>query len=304
LTETNKDERQPAAVLPGGGFLNLYKPAGMTSFAAVKQIKKRLPKVKIGHLGTLDPMVAGVLPIALGSGARLIEYIEDHTKTYLATMTLGGVSDTQDAWGTITPTACRDCRREELEQVLAGFRGDIRQIPPMYSAVHHQGKRLYELARQGLEVEREARPARIHRLEIKDFAYDEAGNRVITLEIDCSSGTYIRTLCHDIGAGLATGAYMSSLERLRWGTFYKENSLPLENLVRWPDYWLPAGQVLRLPEMYLTAEQAEEILHGRALGLTVPAAGPLLLYDHCRRLIAVAHIDGQGRIQPRKVFPV
>ncbi|HPT70087.1 MAG TPA: tRNA pseudouridine(55) synthase TruB, partial [Syntrophomonas sp.] len=179
------------------GFLNINKDPGMTSFDVLKKIKKIIPKTKLGHLGTLDPMAAGVLPVAMGHATRLIEYIEDSDKTYHARMTLGGVSDTQDAWGNIERTGCSSYRSEDLLKILTEFTGTIKQIPPMYSAVHHQGQRLYELARQGLEVERIAREIEIKSLQMLRSGEDTEGNPTIELVIKCSKGTYIRTICHD-----------------------------------------------------------------------------------------------------------
>jgi tRNA pseudouridine55 synthase len=295
-----------SASFPASGFLNLYKPPGMTSFSVLRQARKVLPRLKVGHLGTLDPMAVGVLPLALGSATRLIEYIPDHSKTYAAVMRLGGVSDTQDAWGRITPSEREDCSREELEAAVAAFRGRITQVPPMYSAVKHQGRRLYELARQGAEVERASREAVISRLELKDFFRDETGARAAALEIDCSGGTYIRTLCHDIGTRLGTGAYMSGLTRLRWGPFEVGTSLTLDGLAGWREALIPAERILGFPCLRLPDSQAREALRGRPVrpepGLP-SYAGPVLLCDRQTRLIALAWADTAGAVRPRKVFP-
>jgi tRNA pseudouridine55 synthase len=285
------------------GFLNLHKPAGMTSFAVVKMAKKALAGLKTGHLGTLDPMVTGVLPIAVGAATRLIPYIEDHSKTYVTTLRFGGVSDTQDAWGVITPVSDTAVSREDLDQVIPEFVGEIDQIPPMYSAVNHQGKRLYELARQGIEVERRPRRAIIHRLEVEDFFYDETGARAVSLEIDCSSGTYIRTLCHDIGQKMGVGAYMTALTRVRWGEFNLVNSLPLAELEHWPAALLPVEQILHLPAVRLNAPRAEDILHGRPVKDAPGPPGAVLLYGGTGRLLALGQREESGVISPRKVFP-
>lgn len=184
----------------------------------------------MGHLGTLDPMAEGVLPVALGKATRLIEYIPDAEKVYCASMTLGGVSDTQDAWGTIMDTGNSSYDKAQLVSVLHEFTGMIQQIPPMYSAVHHQGTRLYELARQGIEVERPSRLIEIISLQLLGTGQNEAGQPVIDLEVECSKGTYIRTLCHDIGQKLGTGAYMSKLIRTRAGLFTIQDAYTLEEL--------------------------------------------------------------------------
>ena len=140
------------------GFLNINKSEGMTSYDVIRKIKPLLPrKTKIGHLGTLDPMASGVLPLALGNATRIIPFIKNENKTYVATMTLGAVSDTLDAWGQVSYTGQTRFQEKDLRNILKEFTGNIKQLPPMYSAVHHQGQRLYELARQGISVEREER---------------------------------------------------------------------------------------------------------------------------------------------------
>ena len=287
------------------GFLNVYKPPGMSSFAVVKKASKVLPKMKIGHLGTLDPMATGVLPLALGQATRLIEWVDDNSKTYRASMVLGAVSDTQDQWGTLQPTGKNDCSLEEFLTALAGFQGEITQIPPMYSAVHHQGKRLYELARKGIEVERKARPAFINKLTPLDFSLDSEGKRTISFEVDCGRGTYIRTLCHDIGEKLGTGAYLSALERTRWGAFCLEQSLTLENLAHWQNHVLPATRILPLPQVILTEEGQGDILLGRPVSVPACAVNPgqyVLLLTPAQECVAVAYLNQQGALQPKKVL--
>lgn len=180
-------------------------------------------------MGTLDPMATGVLPLAVGPATRLIPFLDDDGKTYMATMTLGATSDTQDAWGRIEPTGRTEFDRDKLELILKVFTGNIRQIPPMYSAVHHQGRRLYQWAREGVEVERAEREVRIFSLTLLDLI-DGNGRPQVKIEVDCSRGTYVRTLCHDIGARLGTGAYLSELTRIRAGVFTLEDSYRLEQL--------------------------------------------------------------------------
>ncbi|MDD2620108.1 MAG: tRNA pseudouridine(55) synthase TruB, partial [Syntrophomonadaceae bacterium] len=195
------------------GFLNVNKPLGLVSFDVIRKLKKILPrKTKIGHLGTLDPMARGVLPVAIGQATKIIPYIEDESKEYIASMILGGRSDSQDAWGQITYGPAVAVDLDMLKCIIKDFQGNIKQIPPMFSAVHHEGKRLYELARQGITVERAAREAFIKSIEIIDcdfsLKYPEISFRVV-----CSKGTYVRTLCHDIGEALGTGAFLSALLR-------------------------------------------------------------------------------------------
>lgn len=280
----------------------------------------------MGHLGTLDPMAEGVLPVALGNATRLIEYIPDAEKQYRASMTLGGISDTQDAWGTIVETGQTSYREEELADILKEFTGVIQQIPPMYSAVHHQGTRLYELARQGIEVERQSRTIEIISLQLLGISRNETDKPVIELEVECSKGTYIRTLCHDIGQRLGTGAYMSKLVRTRAGIFsiedaytleeIEQNMPDLEALVKPLDY-----PIADLPSLeLLNREDIIRVFNGNRLKaetdineglvrvytavmpdrdeISPPAAQP-------GSLIAIAKISGTGNnryMQPIKVF--
>lgn len=293
------------------GFININKGQGLTSFAVIKKLQKIIPRTKMGHLGTLDPMAEGVLPVALGNATRLIEYIPDAEKTYCATMTLGGTSDTQDAWGTIEPTTNCSYQPEDLLAILGEFTGVIQQIPPMYSAVHHNGTRLYELARQGIEVERQARQIEIISLRLLATGMDNAGQPTIDMEIECSKGTYIRTLCHDIGQRLGTGAYMSKLTRTRAGIFTIQEALsleelaaatqPLEEIVKPLDY-----PIMNLPSLSLhKQEDLTRIYNGNQIDTESALAEGLIKLFHQGELIAIAKIisaANQKYIQPVKVF--
>lgn len=284
----------------------------MTSFEVLKKIKKLIPATKLGHLGTLDPMAEGVLPVAVGHATRLIEYMENSGKTYRAVMTLGGVSDTQDAWGNIEKTGCSSYRVEALQEILAEFTGAIFQIPPMYSAVHHQGQRLYELARQGVEVERRPRKIEIMSLRMLDREADDSGQPTVGLEIQCSPGTYIRTLCHDIGQRLGTGAYMSQLTRTRSGMFAIDDALSLEELeqrkANIPTWLMPLDYPLRhWPAV--TLDNSEDILRvGNGNHIIIPAdlpTGMIRIYHPGGNLMAVAKTvseSGYHLAQPLKVF--
>ncbi len=293
------------------GFLNIDKPQGMTSFEVVKKIKKIIPgKVKIGHLGTLDPMAGGVLPLAIGKATRIIPYIEDERKIYIAQFTLGAVSDTQDAWGRIDYTGKKDFRTEQLEDILQEFTGRIKQIPPMYSAVHYQGKRLYELAREGITVAREEREIVIHSLEILEINRD-AELPVVKIKVDCSRGTYVRTLGHDIGVKLGTGALLSGLVRICSGQFNIEQALPLEKILQdqtlinhylWPlDYPLA-----HLPAVHIDSGQdMNAIMNGQAV--TVKARLPqglIRVYSPENSLVALArsNYEGVGMIKAERVL--
>lgn len=293
------------------GFININKGQGLTSFAVLKNLKRIIPRTKMGHLGTLDPMAEGVLPVALGSATRLIEYIPDEDKVYCATMTLGGISDTQDAWGKIEQTGKHDYSREGLVSILAEFTGMIEQVPPMYSALHHNGTRLYELARQGIEVERQARQIEIKSLRLLDTGTDAAGFPVIDMEIACSKGTYIRTLCHDIGQRLGTGAYMSKLVRTKAGIFtiqdaftldeLTEKAQALEEIIKPLDY-----PITDLPMLCLrNPEDLIRIHNGNQVIAETERDAGLIRVSYQDGLIAIAKIirtADHKYIQPVKVF--
>ncbi len=204
------------------GVINVNKSSGITSFGVVSKIKKIFGTKKVGHTGTLDPQAEGVLPICIGKATKAVELLTGADKAYTARIRLGMTTDTQDIWGTAITQSAVHLTRQELEKALASFRGNIMQLPPMYSAIRIDGKRLYELARQGLEVERTPRQVCIHSLELTDFDGCEG-----SLQVVCSKGTYIRTLCSDIGQILGCGAVMSSLTRTRSGMFLLQDAMTL-----------------------------------------------------------------------------
>lgn len=192
------------------GLLPLDKPQEITSFLACAIVRRLLGAKKVGHGGTLDPMATGVLPVLVGPATRAMELIPSQDKRYVATMRFGYVSDTLDVWGNVTPTERPIPTRAAAEAALAGFRGDIWQIPPMTSALQKDGVRLYELARQGIEIEREPRPITVYSLDLVDF---NATRGEMTIDCHCSKGTYIRSICDDIGRVLGCGAVMTALRR-------------------------------------------------------------------------------------------
>ena len=208
------------------GFLNICKTPGMSSADVVHYIRKRLPRgVRVGHGGTLDPDACGVLPICVGNAVRLFDYIIDKEKTYLAEITLGVTTDTQDASGeVVSRTDASAVGEKDLCSVLPRFTGTIFQRPPAYSAVHKDGKRLYDLARSGRDTDVEAREALVHALEYAG----QTGPNAHLLRVTCGKGVYIRTLLHDIGAALGCGAHMSMLVRERAGVFSLEDAVFLD----------------------------------------------------------------------------
>ena len=210
------------------GMINVYKEPGYTSHDVVARLRGILKQKKIGHTGTLDPAAQGVLPVCLGIGTRLCDLLTDRDKTYCAVLLLGQETDTQD----ITGKVLREEREkamtldeENIRRTVGGFIGDYNQIPPMYSALKVQGKKLYELARQGKTVEREARPVKIYEIEIEEISLPR-----IRLTVSCSKGTYIRTLCHDIGEALGCAGCMEQLTRTRASGFRIEDSLKLDEI--------------------------------------------------------------------------
>ncbi len=192
------------------GILCLDKPSDMTSFSCCAVVRRLLGTKKVGHAGTLDPQATGVLPILVGNATRALDFLPDHTKRYVATLRFGAVSDTLDIWGQVTETGNPTPEEAEVKAALAAFRGNILQVPPMVSALKKDGKRLYDLARQGIEVEREARPITVHALTLTAF---DAATATATLDCTCSKGTYIRTICDDLGRALGCGAVMTALRR-------------------------------------------------------------------------------------------
>ena len=210
------------------GMMTIYKEAGYTSSDVVARLRGILHMRKIGHTGTLDPDAEGVLPVCLGIGTKLCELIADRDKEYVAVMRLGTVTDTQDMSGEVlAQISDEEVRRlvteEALSDAVSSFRGVIKQVPPMYSAVKVNGKRLYELARQGKTVERKEREVTIHELEIQEVVLP-----LVTMRVRCSKGTYIRTLCQDIGEKLGTGAAMEHLLRTRVGQFDLDHAITLD----------------------------------------------------------------------------
>lgn len=209
------------------GILNVHKEKGFTSHDVVAKLRGILKQKKIGHTGTLDPDATGVLPVCLGKATKVCEYLTDRSKTYVARVRLGVVTDTQDLTGRVLEEHPVRVTKEELTEAVSAFVGENWQTPPMYSAVKVNGKRLYELARQGLEIERKKRKITVYSCSVSDYIPKE---QTFMMEVHCSKGTYIRTLCHDIGERLGCGAAMASLVRTRSGIFSLEEALTLSEI--------------------------------------------------------------------------
>ena len=301
--------RPPA--LPVDGLLNVAKPAGMTSFDVVARVRRVYATKRAGHAGTLDPDATGVLVIALGQATRLLPYLPTEPKIYVARIGFGLATDTEDAGG--KPVATADASAltfEQLQAVLPRFTGAISQVPPMVSALHHEGRRLYDLAREGITVEREARPVTIHEIAASDFAPGERASA--TLRVVCGGGTYIRTLCADMGAALGLPAHMTTLVRHAVGPFTLAGATPLDTLLG--DISPGAARALvlpmeaalpGLPTVDVTNDDAGRLDRGQTVGAmdtTDPAASGLVLLLHRGHLRALARRDG-NQYHPFRVFP-
>ena len=238
------------------GILIIDKPQDWTSHDVVAKCRRVLHERRVGHAGTLDPMATGVLPVFVGRATRAVEFAAGSDKEYLAGLRLGVRTDTQDTTGTVLEERPVTADRAALEAVLEDFRGEILRVPPMYSALKVKGQKLYELARKGVEVERAPRPVTIHALEV----VEQVSESEFRLRVACSKGTYVRTLCHDIGAKLGCGGAMYALRRVRACGFGEADALPLETVLTHPD---PAS-LLRPVDAYFSAYPAVTVDQRRA----------------------------------------
>lgn len=252
------------------GILNINKPEGRTSFSIVAMIRRLTGERRVGHAGTLDPAATGVLPVCLGQGTRIVEFLVDTTKVYQAEIELGVATDTYDASGRITQRGdSSKVSREQVKAALESFCGEIQQVPPMFSAVKHRGKPLYKLARAGITVERRSRPAKINYLELKEWQPP-----VATVEVECGKGTYIRSLAHDLGQVLGCGASLKSLVRLRCGLFDIKDAVSVHNLEDafrygyWQRFLHPIDSVLsHWKAMIVSDDRIQAIRNGSPLVL-------------------------------------
>ena len=241
------------------GVINIYKERGFTSHDVVAKLRGILKQKKIGHTGTLDPDAEGVLPVCLGKGTRLCDMLTDHSKVYEAVLLLGQSTDTQDVSGSVLQEAPVDVSEEEVREAIMSFVGPYDQVPPMYSALKVNGQKLCDLARAGKEVERKARPVEIYEIQIEEIHLPR-----VRMTVSCSKGTYIRTLCHDIGEKLKCHGCMESLLRTRVGQFLLKDSLTLAQVEayrdenRIPEIVMPVDQVFSdCPALKLTKETAK-----------------------------------------------
>ena len=301
---------QPPVV---NGFINFYKPAGITSMEALRRVKRITgQRKKVGHGGTMDPLARGVLPVCFGQATRLMDYVVGGSKRYVMDVRLGQSTSTYDAEGEITFTGSAEgITGSEIESVLDRYIGVVDQVPPMYSAVKVDGQRLYKLARAGIEVEREARAVEIHSIRLTRLALPD-----LTLDVECGRGVYMRTLAHDLGEALGCGAHVTDLERRSCGGFTVEDGLTLENLeisAQTPDGWKqhlhPVDWVIRDYKSVIVGRAAEKFLkNGQSVSLGRPeiSAGYLeqfRAYNADGQFLALVRYDRADNLwRPVKVF--
>jgi tRNA pseudouridine55 synthase len=289
------------------GILNINKPTGMTSHDVVAKVRKLLKQKRVGHAGTLDPAASGVLPICVGQGTRVAEYLSESGKAYQADILFGVVTDTYDAEGSIVRTADTEkLTLDEIEHVLPGFLGPQMQMPPRYSAIKLQGQPAYKRMRAGEEVTLEPRPIVITQLNILAWQPPK-----LTLAIVCSKGTYIRSLAYDLGEHLGCGAHLVGLIRTRSGPFALSDSITLDQLASFIEndtveqYLHPADSVLQqYPALTLDAVTTERVLHGNSFTYDVETQAELArVYDAHGQFVAIAQWDAEREVwQPTKVF--
>lgn len=292
------------------GIINVIKPTNMTSFDVVAYMRKLTKEKKVGHTGTLDPMATGVLPVCVGKATGVIDYILNKDKSYVAEITFGKNTTTEDATGEVTETFCNNATVEEITEAICSFEGGYKQIPPMYSAIKIAGKKLCDLARKGEVVEREPRSVSINNIEVLHIK----DNTKALFRCDVSKGTYIRTLCYDIGKKLGVGAYMSFLVRDRVGEFSIDDALTLEEVKELSDkgklerHMLMPDCVLECyPKMPLSKEQERRFLNGNLVKLRgIKAKGEYYrVYGYDERFIAIGSIIEKNDsvfIKSKKMF--
>ena len=299
------------------GILLLAKPSGITSNDALQQVKRIYNAAKAGHTGALDPLATGMLPICLGEATKFSQFLLDADKRYQVTAKLGERTNTSDADGTVISTRPIRVSDDQLQAALARFRGDSLQVPSMFSALKHQGKPLYEYAREGIEIEREARPITVYELNLLEFAGDK-----LVLDIHCSKGTYIRTIIDDLGELLGCGAHVTQLHRSQVARYPAERMLTLEQLQTIFERCKSEGRPPReeldplllprdtavdtLPEVNMSAIVASYVTQGQAVQVpNVPLDGFVrMTVGEAREFIGVGEIDDDGKVAPRRLVRI
>lgn len=291
------------------GIINVHKPEGRTSFNVVRLVRRLTGEKKVGHAGTLDPLATGVLPVCIGQATRLVEYMIDSTKTYLAEIELGTTTDTYDAEGEIIgKSEVGGITLEQVKEVMSTFQGEITQTTPIYSALKYNGKPGYKLARAGVSIKPRKRLVKIDRIDIVDWQLP-----VVTVEIDCGKGTYIRSLAHDLGQVLGCGAYLKNLTRLHCGIFNIADAVKIDEMEQafqigyWERLLYPMDSVItHLPAVIVSEQNENTINNGTGVTLTEGIPGELCrAYNQCGNLLAILRFDSsKGIWHPEKVFNV
>lgn len=288
--------------LPLFGFLNVYKPKGMTSHDVVGRLR-RVTKIKqIGHTGTLDPFATGVLPICIGKSTRLIEYLEDD-KEYLATVQFGKNTDTYDLDGEVVATFEKKVSEDDVRIALKSFEGEISQLPPIYSAIKVNGKKLYDYARAGQEVEIKPRTVFISKIELVEFNQENQEAKVL---VACSKGTYIRSIAYDLGQNLGCGAYLSALERTKAGRFSVENTVNLEDLSEKDlvcKHLINPLDVLNYPSQELSDSDRQRVSHGMSITNRGFNDSDIVFLLKSGKIYAIGKVE-QDKVLVKKVFEV
>lgn len=294
-------KRVEAKPVTGDGLLCIDKPAGLTSHDVVREIRSISSLRRVGHTGTLDPLATGLLILCVGPATRLAEYLVALPKSYSATIRLGQETDTYDAEGDIVADAPVSVKKNDLDQILAQFLGQIEQIPPIYSAVKQDGQPLYKRARQGLTVTPKARLVTIYEIELLSWE-----SPILQLRVVCSSGTYIRSIAHDLGQQLDCGGHIRSLRRNSIGPFDVGDAVSLDELSKanWREFLQPTDTaVAHLPRLDLSASEALKLRQGQQLARRCgqPENEIVRAYDSHGRFIGIAVAQGE-RWQPRKIL--
>lgn len=287
------------------GVININKPLGITSHDVVYRLRKLLSIKKIGHTGTLDPDASGVLPMCIGRATKVADMLTAQDKQYVAEVTLGSATDTLDASGTIVETANVNVCVEDVKTMLREFVGDIEQIPPMYSAIKIGGKKLYELAREGVEVERKPRTVHIEKIELLDI---DLKHKKFSVRVDCSKGTYIRTLCDDMGRRLGCFAHMSALCRTRSGIFDISKSYTLEQIEEMLadddlSFFVPVDAVFEsYPRLTLSKSKARKMCNGTRVSAQGIEDGVIYrVYDEAGNFLTISETEN-GLLKILKTF--
>jgi tRNA pseudouridine55 synthase len=288
------------------GVLLLDKPLGFSSNQALQKVKWLFQAAKAGHTGTLDPLATGLLPICLGEATKFAQYVTDADKTYIATMKLGATTTTGDAEGEVLTTASVNVNQAQFEAACQQFLGEIAQVPPMYSALKHEGKALYEYARSGVDIERQARIIQISHIQVNYFEVD-----VAKITVTCSKGTYIRTLAEDIGAVLGCGAHLIGLRRTETAGYLLPHAVTIEQLealtIEGRDaLLLPVDSAIKhAPKVELNHDAAFFLMQGQAVWQSgkIPQ-GDLRLYDEKNQFLGLGFVQDDGKIAPKRLIQI